>query len=68
VLYYSTLSMVGQIKHSGSHFTHGAGNVREEPIAQCIIFSLVAEGTMPHALCVLLSQPLLLSSSLQSLE
>jgi hypothetical protein len=62
------LSMVGRFKHSGGLLTHGAGNVREERIAHCIIFSLVAEGTMAHALCVLLSQPLLLSSSLQSLE
>jgi len=46
--------------------------VREEPIAHCTALFFpwlqIAEGTMPHALCVLLSQPLLLSSSLQSLE
>jgi hypothetical protein len=33
------LSMVGRIKHSGGHFTHGAGNVREKPIAHSLFFS-----------------------------
>jgi hypothetical protein len=50
-LCYGTSLKVGRIKHSGGLFTHGAGNVREERIAHCIIFSLVAEKPCP-ARCV----------------